>query len=77
MLDRTHSALPTLAFHRVVTSPRPSDFAQQLDYEIVSFDAHDAAGVPIYHTNVMMCLQALTLPCCARTPSSARSAGLR
>jgi len=30
------------------------DFAQQLDYEIVAFEAADANGVPIYHTNVMM-----------------------
>ncbi len=34
------------------------DFAQQLDYEVVSFDAFDGAGIPIYHTNVMMCLGA-------------------
>jgi hypothetical protein len=32
------------------------DFAQQLDYEIVSFDAVDAGGMPIYHTNVLMCI---------------------
>jgi hypothetical protein len=30
------------------------DFAQQLDYEIVAFDAIDRDGVQIYHTNVMM-----------------------
>ncbi len=32
------------------------DFAQQLDYEIVSFEAVDSHGVAIYHTNVLMCL---------------------
>lgn len=32
------------------------DFAQQLDYEIVVFEAVDAAGAPIYHTNVLMCV---------------------
>ncbi len=32
------------------------DFAQRMDYEIVSFDAVDSDGVPIYHTNVMMSL---------------------
>lgn len=47
----------------VCLSPRThlnalGDFAQQLDYQIVSFDAHDAQGVPIYHTNVMMCVGA-------------------
>ena len=30
------------------------DFAQQLDYEVVSFDATDREGQAIYHTNVMM-----------------------
>lgn len=30
------------------------DFAQQLDYDIVSFDAVDLDGQAIYHTNVMM-----------------------
>lgn len=32
------------------------DFAQRLDYELVTFDAADADGVPIYHTNVLMCI---------------------
>jgi hypothetical protein len=32
------------------------DFAQQLDYEVVSFEASDAQGVAIYHTNVLMCI---------------------
>ncbi len=30
------------------------EFAQRLDYEIVAFDAFDAGGAPIYHTNVLM-----------------------
>ena len=30
------------------------DFAQQLDYEIVAFDAVDRNGIPVYHTNVLM-----------------------
>lgn len=30
------------------------DFAQQLDYEVMAFDAVDRKGVPIYHTNVLM-----------------------
>ncbi len=32
------------------------DFAQRMDYDIVSFDAVDSDGVAIYHTNVMMSL---------------------
>lgn len=30
------------------------DFAQQLDYEPLTFEATDTGGQPIYHTNVMM-----------------------
>jgi hypothetical protein len=53
VLDRVHR----IAYACV--SPRTDldvlgDFAQQLDYEIVSFEAHDAGGAPIYHTNVLM-----------------------
>jgi hypothetical protein len=41
------------------TSPRTDldvlgDFAQQLDYDVVAFEAFDERGAPIYHTNVMM-----------------------
>lgn len=55
VLDRVHR----IAYACV--SPRThldalGDFAQQLDYELVTFDATDAAGVPIYHTNVLMCV---------------------
>lgn len=31
------------------------DFAQQIDYELVTFDA-EADGAPIYHTNVLLCI---------------------
>ena len=57
-------------------SPRTSlevlaDFAQRLDYEVVAFEAADAEGVAIYHTNVMMnvgedfavlCLESIVQP---------------
>jgi len=32
------------------------EFAQLLDYELVTFDAVDAQGVAIYHTNVLMAI---------------------
>jgi hypothetical protein len=32
------------------------EFAQALDYELVTFDAVDAAGQPVYHTNVLMAI---------------------
>ena len=55
VLDRVHR----LAF--AALSPRThldalGDFAQRLDYEIVSFEAFDPQGVAIYHTNVLMCV---------------------
>ncbi len=48
--------------HRVeYASPSPrtdldvlGEFAQQLDYELVTFEAVDAAAQPVYHTNVAM-----------------------
>jgi hypothetical protein len=30
------------------------EFAQQLDYDLVTFDAFDTCGKPVYHTNVLM-----------------------
>jgi hypothetical protein len=55
VLDRTHR----LAF--AALSPRTQldalgDFAQRLDYEIVSFEAFDPQRVAIYHTNVLLCV---------------------
>src|SRR5262245_23379508 len=52
VLDRVHR----IAYACV--SPRTDldvlgDFAQQLDYDVVAFEACDASGVPIYHTNVL------------------------
>jgi hypothetical protein len=43
------------------TSPRTDldvlgEFAQQLDYELMTFDAMDAAGCAVYHTNVLMAI---------------------
>ena len=50
--------------HRVVyacLSPRTDikmlrEWAEQLEYEAVSFRASDSSGTPVYHTNVMMCI---------------------
>jgi hypothetical protein len=40
------------------------DFAQQLDYDVIAFDAVDRNGVPVYHTNVMMNVgEALAVVC--------------
>jgi hypothetical protein len=50
--------------HRVAyagSSPRTDldvlgEFAQQLDYDLMTFDAVDAAGAAVYHTNVLMAI---------------------
>ncbi|MCA9289800.1 MAG: hypothetical protein KDA25_01655 [Phycisphaerales bacterium] len=34
------------------------DWGARLGYDVVCFDAHDAAGVAVYHTNVMMAIGA-------------------
>jgi hypothetical protein len=52
--------------HRVAyagLSPRTDldvlgEFAQQLDYDLVTFEACDAAGKAVYHTNVLMAIGA-------------------
>jgi hypothetical protein len=41
------------------------EFAQRLDYELVSFDALDAQGRAIYHTNVLMAIGARFAVVCA------------
>jgi hypothetical protein len=53
VLDRVHR----VAYAGI--SPRTDldvlgEFAQQLDYDLMTFDALDAAGRAVYHTNVMM-----------------------
>jgi len=53
VLDRTHR----LAY--AALSPRTSpqvlgEFGVELDYELITFDAADATGTAIYHTNVLM-----------------------
>ena len=49
------------------------DFAQQLDYEIVAFEAFDAAGAPIYHTNVLMCVGARFAAVCSECIRAGRA----
>src|SRR3984957_19053389 len=55
VLDRAHR----VAYASL--SPRPDldvlgEFAQLLDYELVTFEARDGAGQPVYHTNVVMAI---------------------
>jgi len=46
------------------------DFAQQLDYEVIGFEAHDA-GAAIYHTNVLMCIGSAFAVICAEAIADA------
>jgi hypothetical protein len=55
VLDRVHR----IAY--ACSSPRTDldvlgEFAQQLDYELMTFDAADAGGTAVYHTNVLMAI---------------------
>jgi hypothetical protein len=52
------------------------DFAQQLDYDIVSFEAHDAGGTSIYHTNVLMSVGATFAAICSESIREDERAGV-
>ena len=53
VLDRTHRIAYACLSSRTHLDVL-GDFAQQLDYEIIAFDALDRDGAQIYHTNVLM-----------------------
>ena len=77
VLDRRHR----IAY--ACLSPRTDmdvlgEFAQRLDYEIVAFDAFDAGGAPIYHTNVLMSVgEHFAAVCSACIEPSRREAVIR
>lgn len=53
------------------------DFAQRMNYEVVSFDAVDRDGIPIYHTNVLMNVgEELAVICDAAIPRDAQRAAV-
>lgn len=53
VLDRVNHIAYACLSSRTHLDPL-GDFAQRLDYDIVSFDAVDEGGAAIYHTNVLM-----------------------
>ena len=72
VLDRTHR----VAY--ACSSPRTDldvlgEFAQQLDYDLVTFDAQDSAGRAIYHTNVLMAVGAGFAVVCGESIASLKS----
>ena len=48
------------------------EFAQRLDYEIVAFEAFDAGGAAIYHTNVLMSVGERFAAVCVEAIEAAR-----
>jgi len=53
VLDRANHVAYACLSSRTQLDPL-GDFAQRMEYDVVSFDAVDRDGVPIYHTNVVM-----------------------
>jgi hypothetical protein len=53
VLDRANRVAYACLSSRTQLDPL-GDFAQRMDYDVVSFDAVDRDGIPIYHTNVLM-----------------------
>jgi hypothetical protein len=49
------------------------EFAQLLDYDLVTFESVDAAGRPVYHTNVMLAIGAGFAVICAESIAEKRS----
>jgi hypothetical protein len=63
VLDRVNHVAYACLSSRTQLDPL-GDFAQRMEYEVVAFDAVDRAGVPIYHTNVLMSIgEALVVIC--------------
>ncbi|HEY2676280.1 MAG TPA: arginine deiminase-related protein [Steroidobacteraceae bacterium] len=72
VLDRTHR----IAY--ACSSPRTDldvlgEFAQQLDYDLVTFDAQGADGRAIYHTNVLMAIGGSFAVVCGESIASLQS----
>jgi hypothetical protein len=78
VLDRAHRIAYACLSPRTHLDPL-GDFAQQLDYAVVAFDAVDRDGAAIYHTNVMMNIGAKLAVICdvAITREDQRSAVLQ
>ncbi|MGR9093127.1 MAG: arginine deiminase-related protein, partial [Gammaproteobacteria bacterium] len=55
VLDRVNRIAYACSSSRTHFDPL-ADFARRMNYDVVSFDAVDNDGVPIYHTNVLMSL---------------------
>jgi len=66
VLDRKNHVAYACLSSRTQLDPL-GDFAQRMDYDILTFDAADRDGVPIYHTNVLMNIGEEVVVICADT----------
>ena len=64
VLDRVHRVAYACLSPRT-TLEALGDFAERLDYDVVTFDAVDRDGTPVYHTNVLMNVGEKTAVICA------------
>ena len=72
VLDRSNHIAYACLSSRTHLDPL-GDFAQRMDYDVVSFDAVDRDGTPIYHTNVMMNVgEAVAVVCDEAIPREAQ-----
>jgi hypothetical protein len=53
VLDRKNHVAYACLSSRTQLDPL-GDFAQRMDYDVLTFDAVDRDGIPLYHTNVLM-----------------------
>ena len=76
VLDREHRLAYACLSPRTMLDPL-GDFAAQLGYELVLFEAVDGQGRPIYHTNVMMSVaHDFAIACLESLPSPTQRAAL-
>jgi len=78
VLDRCHRVAYACRSPRT-TQAALDDFAARLGYRVVAFDACGPAGLPLYHTNVMMAVgEGFSVVCAEAIPDAAlRAAVLR
>lgn len=68
VLDRVNRIAYVCLSSRTHLDPL-GEFAQRMDYDVLTFDAVDEGGTPIYHTNVLMNVgEALAVICAEAIP---------
>jgi len=76
VLDRAHRVAYACTSSRTDLDVL-GEFAQQLDYDLMTFDAVDAGGRAVYHTNVLMAIgTAFAVVCSESIPNDAHRAAV-